>query len=328
MSSWTAQRSQRVRDPTRAGRSDCFLKPMRRRLDATCSIPIGVLACIGARGRIANAFIDAIPMSIRASGMLLTPSPEAASKPRPCWIEDRRRSALRGRCPGRRSARFKIGHDIDNDRLVGGERLAQRRRDFAGLFDANTAHPETPRDGGEIGWSEADQLLSPPRPVAGDAVNPGQVLAETRVVVDDQRDGDAGAPRRFQFGEVIVEPAIAGEADDLAVAGGAFRAERRWKRPAERARRTQIGLPGAVELDHRAGPDAGIAGVRDQNAVRRQGARDLGAKPLDADWRGVLLGERRHAFAPIRDDPCRLVGKTRISGWASDDLDETGEGCF
>ena len=37
------------------------------------------------------------------------------------------------RRPGFRSARFEIGDDIDNDRLVGGERLRQRRREVLRL---------------------------------------------------------------------------------------------------------------------------------------------------------------------------------------------------
>jgi Glycosyltransferase sugar-binding region containing DXD motif len=75
MSSSTAHRNRRVRGLTRVGKSDCFPKPIRRRSDATPSIPIGVPACIGARGKTASLFIAAI----RPGGMPLTPSERASS---------------------------------------------------------------------------------------------------------------------------------------------------------------------------------------------------------------------------------------------------------
>ena len=169
----------------------------------------------------------------------------------------------------------------------------------------STRMPRTPKlfaTSREIGRTEADQLLAAPRTVAGDAAHAGQVLAETGIVVDDDRRRDAAAPRRLQFGEVVVEPAIAGEAHDLARTGGALRAERGRERPAERTGGAQIGLPGAVEVDHRAGPDPGIAGIGDQHAVARQGPRDLGAQPFDRDRRRVLLGQRA---------PCRRASRRR-----------------
>jgi hypothetical protein len=91
-------------------------------------------------------------------------------------------------------------------------------------------------------------------------------------------------------------------------------------------------LPGPVQVDHRAGPDAGIAGIGDENAIRGQGARHLGAEPLDRNRRRVLFAERYHAGAPIADDPRRLIGETAIADRgttiSADDLDEPSNACF
>ena len=127
---------------------------------------------------------------------------------------------------------------------------------------------------------------------------------------------------------MIIEPAIAGEADDLAAARRAFCAERGGKCPAERARRAQIGLLRTVQLNHRAGPDAGIAGIDHENAIRRQRARHLGAQPLDRNRCGVLLDQGRHAVAPIRDNASRFVGEATVSCRPADHLDQTREGRF
>src|SRR5207237_9065231 len=112
------------------------------------------------------------------------------------------------------------------------------------------------RHRGEIRRAEADQLLAAARPVAGDAAYPGEVLAEAGVVVDDDCHRDVVAVRRFQFGQVIIKAAVAGEAEDLARPGGALRPERRGEGPAERAGGGLAALPGAVELARSAGPDA------------------------------------------------------------------------
>src|SRR5215472_16996518 len=129
------------------------------------------------------------------------------------------------------------------------------------MLDPDAADAKALRDRGEIGRPKADQFLSPARTVAGHAAYPGEVLAETGIVVDYNGNCDAAAPRRLQFGEMVVEPAIAGEAQHLAASRGAFGAERGRKRPAERAGRPQIGLPGGVQIDHRAGPDPRIASI-------------------------------------------------------------------
>src|SRR5205823_433906 len=131
----------------------------------------------------------------------------------------RYRMALHLRIPsGRprlRRARFQIGHDIDHDSFTRTHRLGERGGDLARPLHPYAADAKAPRHGSKVGWSEADQLLSAARPIAGDAAHAGQVLAEAGIVVDDDSDGDAAPARRFEFGEVVVESAIAGEAQDL-----------------------------------------------------------------------------------------------------------------
>ena len=127
---------------------------------------------------------------------------------------------------------------------------------------------------------------------------------------------------------MVVEPAIAGEAQDLPSPGRAFRPERGWKRPAERPGRPQIGLPDAVQLDHRAGPDPGISGIRNQDCIGGQCPGDFRAQPLDPDRRGVVVTERRHRGAPVGDDARGLLGETGIARRFPDHFVQTGQGCL
>src|SRR6516225_129922 len=178
-------------------------------------------------------------------------------------------SLTSARRPGLGSARLEIGYDIDDYRLGCRQRLGEGWRDLRRPLDANAAHAKAPRHRREVGRAEADQLLSPARPVAGGAPHAGEVLAKAGIVVDDDRGRDLVAARRFQLREMVIEPAIAGEAQYLTARRGTLGAERGRKCPAERAGGAQIGLLAAVELDHRAGPNAGIAGIRDEDRIGR-----------------------------------------------------------
>src|SRR5215472_17472383 len=132
----------------------------------------------------------------------------------------RRRAALHlctpSGLPRLRRAWFEIGHDIDHDRLARPQRFGESGGDFARMLDPDSPDPKAPGDGGEVGRPEADQLLSPTRSVARGATHPGQVLAKARIVIDNDRNGNAAAPGRLELGKVIIEPAIAGEAQYLA----------------------------------------------------------------------------------------------------------------
>ena len=117
--------------------------------------------------------------------------------------------------PRERAARDRSRHRPRSARW----RPAPRASAGAISSGCSTRMPRTPklrRDLGEVGRSEADQLLAPARPIAGDAAHAGQVLAKAGIVVDDDHRRDLVAARRFQLGEVVVEPAIAGEAHDPA----------------------------------------------------------------------------------------------------------------
>ena len=168
-------------------------------------------------------------------------------------------------------------------------------------------------------WSDRSaQFAHVARPVALLALHVRPALAEARVVVDHQHHRDAAPPRRFEFRQVIVDRAVARPADHLALARRALRAERGGERPAKRSRRAQIGLPRAVQFDQRRGPDAGIAGVGDQDAVLGQRAGDLGAEPVGQDRRGVAGQQRRARLAPGGDDAGGAIGERGIAGGLAD----------
>ena len=90
------------------------------------------------------------------------------------------------------------------------------------------------------------------RHVALLALHVRPALAKAGVVVDHQHHGDAASPRGLQFGQVVVDRAVARPADHLALRRRALGAERGRERPAERSGGAQIGLSRAVQLDQRA----------------------------------------------------------------------------
>src|SRR4029453_1322873 len=109
------------------------------------------------------------------------------------------------------------------------------------------------------------------------------LLVERAVVVDHDDGVDVVAPCGLELGNVIIEPAVAREAHDWPLRGGAFRAERSRKSPAQRAGRAQVRLSGVPELDETRGPDTRMAGIRHHYAVRRQCVRNFLADALGAD---------------------------------------------
>src|SRR5215471_19243356 len=95
------------------------------------------------------------------------------------------------RRPRRRSTRLEVGHDVDHDRFARRERFGQGWRYLIWALDPDAAHTKTSRHRREIRWPKTDQLLSPARPVAGNAVDTRQILAKAGIVVDDECDRDA-----------------------------------------------------------------------------------------------------------------------------------------
>jgi hypothetical protein len=66
-------------------------------------------------------------------------------------------------------------------------------------LNPDALHTKAPGNGGEISRAKPDELFSSPRPIAGGSAHPSQVLAEAGIVVDDDDNLDAAAPRRLEF---------------------------------------------------------------------------------------------------------------------------------
>ena len=66
--------------------------------------------------------------------------------------------------------------------------------------------------------------------------------------------------------------------------------------------------------------DAGIAGIGHEDSIHGYGVGHLGAEPLDGDRRRILLDERRHAGAPIDDDPCGVLGEVVVTSRPADEV--------
>ena len=79
----------------------------------------------------------------RARSRATPPVPTRADAAQP--TSRKREADLARRRPGLGRARLEVGHDIDDDRLVGGERLGKRRRDVARLLDPDAAHAKAAR---------------------------------------------------------------------------------------------------------------------------------------------------------------------------------------
>ena len=142
------------------------------------------------------------------------------------------------RQPRLRRPAIDIRCHIDDDRFIRCQCVPQRRPDLRRVFDADAAQAEHPRHIGEIRRPEAHQFGDVTRLVALLALNVRPALPEARVVVDHQHDRDAAPSRRLQFRQVIIQRPVARPADHFSMRRGAFRAQRRRERPAERPRRT------------------------------------------------------------------------------------------
>ena len=135
-----------------------------------------------------------------------------------------------------------------------------------------------------------------------DAFVADAALVEGAVVVDDDDGVDAVAGGGFEFGAVVPEAAIAGKGDYGTVGEGAFGAEGGGQGPAEGAGGADEVLPGVVEVDVSASPDAGVAGVGDEHCVVGEMVGEFLAEPLRANGLGVGAEVRFGFGAPFPDD--------------------------
>ena len=87
---------------------------------------------------------------------------------------------------------------------------------------------------------------------------------------------------------MVPHAAVAGEADDRAIRGGAFSADGGGQAPAQGTGAADEALAGRGEVDEGSSPDAGVAGVRDQDGVGWEVAGEFVAEALGAH--GDLVG--------------------------------------
>src|SRR5690242_8865473 len=162
--------------------------------------------------------------------------------------------------------------------------------EFAARGRAQADAAERLRHLGKIRLAEAVDLApaGPERSAIG-VDDESVFLIERGIVVADDDEVDAVARRRLELGQVVVEAAVAGPQHHLAAWHGALHADGAGEAPAERAGAADVALLRLPELDERARPHAGMAGVGDDDAIPRQRVRDLG---------GELLGAHR-ALLPV-----------------------------
>src|SRR5207237_7417204 len=98
---------------------------------------------------------------------------------------------------------------VNHNSFLRRDRVAQSRCKCCRMFDTYATQAEAARDGGEIGRTEAQQLGWIARLVALHAQQVRPTLAEAGVVVDHDGDGNAAPSRSLQFGQVVVESAVA-----------------------------------------------------------------------------------------------------------------------
>ena len=189
------------------------------------------------------------------------------------------------------------------------QRLVERRADGVGLLDPDALDAEVLATAAKSVGPKRMISSGIARLVAVELAHLGQALAECRVVVDDRHQRDVAPSGGLQLAQVYSRrrrrPRGTGPAGRCARPGAAQGCR---ERPAQRACSAQIGLAGVLQLDHRSGPDAAIAGIGHQHAVRRQCSADLVAEPLDPDRRAARVAQRVHRAVPARIVCCRRLG--------------------
>src|SRR4030095_4676575 len=106
------------------------------------------------------------------------------------------------------------------------------------------------------------------------------LLVERAVVIDHDYRVDAVTDSGLQLRQVIIEAAVAGEAQNRFIWQRALYSQGRWEGPAEGPGTANESLPWFIELDHGSCPDAGVACIRHDHGVVRQKFGDLLANPF------------------------------------------------
>src|SRR5664280_1956365 len=193
----------------------------------------------------------------------------------------------------RRRERLDVGYHVNDGRAFRRECLRQRRWELTCSLDPNSKGPDAFGEIREIRFIEGPQFARLfGRSAAVGAVETALRLVAAAIIVDDRDGVDIPANCRFDLGDVIPEPGIAGERHDRAIRTGTLRTEPCRKCPAEMAGAAQVPLIWALEIVHPAHPHSGVTGVDDNDGVVGRMLGELVAQPLwpDRNWIGCQGG--------------------------------------
>ena len=172
-----------------------------------------------------------LPVTTRRIGLM-------SSRHAPAPLE-RMKIGRAARHPRLLGDRVHVGHHVDHHRPLHARSPAcQRAGELAGFRHPDADAAEGFRDLGEIDVREAPHLLGAAALLAaiGGVVEP-DLLIERGVVVDDDHRVDVVAARGLELGDVIVETAVAGEADHRPVRQRTFHARAPPGSPSRASRR-------------------------------------------------------------------------------------------
>ncbi len=127
-----------------------------------------------------------------------------------------------------------IGQHVQDDRLVAGQRALQGRADVGGTLDTDACAAELLSDLREIVLAELPAEVRFARRISAVRIRLGAPVGPVRAVVVDHYDHRYPVARsRLQFRQVVVEAAVASEADHRSIAQRALRADRSREAPAQ-----------------------------------------------------------------------------------------------
>src|SRR5262245_18469589 len=231
----------------------------------------------------------------------------------------------RGRPPRPLGHGVDVADDFHDHRRVRAQGLLESGPDVVGALhpDPDAAH-RLGHPGEADGVAEVPHLLRPAALLASvGGVEEVLLLIQGIVVVDQHDRVDPEARRGLELREVIVEAAVAAEADHRPIRQRALGAERRREAPAERAGAAHETLSRPGEPDHLTGPHAGVTGIRQHDAAFGQPVRDLLADALRPDghharvaqlvgFLAVLLHQALNAAEPLPPRPGRFGGRDEL----------------
>lgn len=142
---------------------------------------------------------------------------------------------------------LRIGDHLHHRRHIGRQGIAQGRGNLGRVFHSDSQAAHILGDPGEAGLREAAHVPRIPGSFSVHIPDRLHALPQGVVVVHHRHRFDAAAAGRFQFGQVVPQTAVSGEADDRLVGAPAFGPERGGEGPPKRSGAAQVPLcPGLV----------------------------------------------------------------------------------